>query len=156
MVSGVASPSCWADYLDTDMIELKYFPSNFYKVQMTEQPLSFTRKFAFDTKLPMKSGWADKSGDAWFAMYEKDAVLTFRAGEWTCPIDAASTCSVVDGTDGAATFAVSANGQTLFEHRYTFKQWKKLAGPGYAESDRLTDDFFAWVCDIWKSQAPLG
>lgn len=136
------------------MIELKYFPSNFYKVQLTEQPLSFTRQFVFNTNLPMKSGWADKSGDAWFAMYEKDGVLTFRAGAWTCPIDGASTCSVVDGAHGAAVFAVSANGQQLFAHRYTFSKWKKLAEPGYAGGARLTDDFFAWVCDIWASRTP--
>ena len=138
------------------MIELKYFPSNFYKVQMTEQPLSFTRKFVFNTNLPMKSGWADRSGDQWFAMYEKDGVLTFRAGAWTCAIDGESACSVTDAGQGAATFRVSANGHTLFEHRYTFAKWKKLAEPGYADSDRLTDDFFAWVCDIWKSKTPVA
>lgn len=136
------------------MIELKYFPSNFYKVQMTEQPLSFTRKFVFNTNLPMKSGWADKSGDTWCAMYEKDGVLTFRANEWTCAMNGETSCSVVDGAAGAAVFAVSAQGKVLFEHRYTFGKWKKLADAGYAQSDRLTDDFFAWVCDIWKSRAP--
>ena len=136
------------------MIELKYFPSNFYKVQMTEQPLAFTRKFVFNTNLPMKSGWADKSGDTWFAMYEKDGVLTFRAGEWTCPIDGDSVCRVVDGANGATVFSVSAQGKTIFEHRYTFAKWKKLGQPGYAQSDRLTDDFFAWVGDIWRSKVP--
>ena len=101
----------------------------------------------------MTSGWADKSGDQWFAMYEKDGMLTFRAGAWTCPIDGDSTCTVVDGKDGAAVFTVSANGRTLFEHRYTFGKWKKLTQPGYAEGDRLTDDFFAWVSDIWQSKS---
>jgi len=138
-----------------NMIELKYFPSNFYKVQMTEQPLAFTRKLMLSSNLPMKSGWADKSGDTWFAMYERDGVLTFRAGEWTCAIDGDSACSLVDGLDGAAVFAVSARGKPVFEHRYTFAKWKKLGQPGYAESDRLTDDFFAWVCDIWKSRVPV-
>ena len=137
------------------MIELKYFPSTFYKVQMTEQPLSFTRKFVFNTNLPMTSGWADQSGTIWCAMYEQDGVLTFRAGEWTCPIDGDSVCTLVDGADGAAVFAVSTHGKVLFEHRYTFTKWKKLAQPGYAGSDRLTDDFFAWICDIWTSKAPV-
>ena len=138
------------------MIELKYFSSNFYKVQMTEQPLSFTRKLMLSNQLPMTSGWADKSGDQWFAMYERDGVLTFRAGAWACPIDADSTSTVVDGKDGAAVFTVSANGQTLFEHRYTFGKWKKLAQPGYAEGDRLTYDFFAWVNDIWQSKSVVA
>jgi hypothetical protein len=137
------------------MIELKYFPSNFYKVQMTEQPLSFIRKFVFNTNLPMKSGWADQSGNTWCAMYEKDGVLTFRAGEWTCPIDGATVCTLVDGLNGAAVFAVSENGKPLFEHRYTFKKWSRLAEPGYAQTDRLTDDFFAWICDIWQSKAAV-
>lgn len=132
------------------MIELKYFPSTFYKVQMTEQPLAFTRKFMLGNNLPMKSGWADKSGDTWFALYEKDGVLTFRAGAWTCPVHGDFTCTLRDGIDGAAVFSVHAGGNIVFEHRYTFSKWKKLARPGYAESDRLTDDFFAWVCDIWK------
>lgn len=130
------------------MIELKYFPSNFYKVQMTEQPLSFTRRFVFNTNLPMKSGWADKSGATWMAMYEKDGVLTFRANGWTCPIDGDSTCTLVDGADGATVFCVRARGASLFEHRYVFSKWKKLADPAYAVGDRLTDDFLAWVCDI--------
>lgn len=136
-----------------NMIELKYFSSNFYKVQMTEQPLTFTRKLMLANTLPMKAGWADKSGDLWCAMYERAGVLTFRAGAWTCPMDGDSVCTLVDGPDGAAVFTVSANGQTLFEHRYKFAQWKKLAVPGYAQGDRLTDDFFAWVCDIWKAKA---
>lgn len=138
---------------ENNMIELKYFPSNFYEVQMTEAPLAFTRKFVFNSKLPMKSGWADKSGDKWFAMYEKEGVLTFRADGWTCAMDSDATCTLVDGKDGAAVFAISVDGTTVFEHRYIFAKWKKLAEPGY--TDRLTDDFFAWVCDIWKSKVPV-
>jgi hypothetical protein len=137
------------------MTELKYFSSNFYKVQMTEAPLTFTRKFMLGATLPMKSGWAEKSGDTWFAMYEQAGVLTFRAGEWTCPMDGDHVCSLVDGADGVAMFLVSVQGKTVFEHRYTFAKWKKLGTPGYAESDRLTDDFFAWVCDIWQSKVAV-
>jgi hypothetical protein len=133
-----------------NMIELKYFPSTFYKVQMTEHPLAFTRKFMFNINLPMKSGWADKSGDEWFAIYERDGVLTFRAGEWTCPMQGEFTCALADGAEGAAVFTVHDGGKTVFAHRYTFGKWKKLGQAGYAESDRLTDDFFAWVSDIWK------
>jgi hypothetical protein len=137
------------------MIELKYFSSNFYKVQMTEQPLGFTRKFMLGATLPMKSGWADKSGDTWFAMYEKEGVLTFRAGAWTCAMNGEHVCNLVDGADGAAVFSVSFQGKTVFEHRYTFAKWKKLGTAGYAEADRLSDDFFAWVCDIWQSKVPV-
>lgn len=137
------------------MIELKYFPSTFYKVQMTEQPLAFTRKFMLNVNLPMKSGWAYKSGDVWCAMYEKDGVLTFRAGEWTCPMQGEFTCTLRDGAAGAVVFTVLSDAKTVFEHHYTFTKWKKLDQPGYAESDRLTDDFFAWVCDIWKSKVPV-
>ena len=137
------------------MIELKYFPSNFFKVQMTTQPLAFRRLLLLSSHLPMKSGWADKSGDTWFAIYEQDGVLTFRAGEWTAPIDAGSTCSVVDGVAGAAVFSISTQGKPVFEHRYTFAKWKKIAQPGYAQDGRLADDFFAWVADIWNAKAPV-
>ena len=137
------------------MIELKYFSSNFYKVHMTEQPLSFNRKLMLSSTLPMKSGWADKSGETWFAMYEKEGVLTFRAGEWTCAMDGEHVCALVDGSDGAAVFSVDVHGKTVFEHRYTFAKWKKLGTAGYAESDRLADDFFAWICDIWQSKVPV-
>ena len=137
------------------MIELKYFPSTFYKVQMTVQPLAFARKFMFNNNLPMKSGWADKSGDTWFAIYEHDGVLTFRAGAWTCPMNGEFTCKLRDGAAGAAVFSVHKDNMPIFEHHYTFAKWKKLDKPGYAESDRLTDDFFAWVCDIWKSKVPV-
>ena len=123
---------------------------------MTEQPLAFVRKFMFNTNLPMTSGWAEKSGETWCAMYEKEGVLTFRADAWTCPMDGESVCSLVDGPAGAAVFSVSQQGKIVFEHRYTFAKWKKLAEPGYAQGDRLTDDFFAWVCDIWKSKAPVA
>jgi hypothetical protein len=132
------------------MIELKYFPSTFYKVQMTEEPLAFVRKFMFNTHLPMKSGWADKSGDDWFAIYEKEGVLTFRAGAWTCPMHGEFTCKLRDGAAGATIFTVQKDGEVVLEHRYTFEKWKKLGQPGYDDGDRLTDDFFAWVCDIWK------
>jgi hypothetical protein len=137
------------------MIELKYFPSNFFKVQMTEEPLAFRRLLLLSSNLPMKAGWADKSGDTWFAMYERDGVLTFRAGAWTCPIDANAVCSLVDGPAGAAVFSVSVPGQPVFEHRYTFAKWKKLAQPGYAQDGRLADDFFAWVADIWNAKQPV-
>ena len=138
------------------MIELKYFPSNFYKVQMTAQPLAFKRKFLLSSNLPMKAGWADKSGDTWFAMYEQDGVLTFRAGAWTVPMDGGSACTLVDGPAGATVFSVSTQGKTVFEHRYTFAKWKKLGQQGYAEDGRLTDDFFAWVADIWQSKVAVG
>jgi len=138
------------------MIELKYFPSNFYKVQMTAQPLAFKRKFLLSSNLPMKAGWADKSGDTWFAMYEQDGVLTFRAGAWTVPMDGDNVCSLVDGPAGAAVFSVSAQGKTVFEHRYTFAKWKKLGLPGYAQDGRLADDFLAWVADIWQSKGAVA
>jgi hypothetical protein len=154
MASGTGSVNCFPD--EFNMIELKYFSSNFYKVQMTEQPLTFTRKLMLRTTLSMKSGWADKSGDLWCAMYEKAGVLTFRAGAWTCAMDGDSVCALVDGAGGAALFTVSQHGKVVFEHRYKFAKWKKLATPGYAASDRFTDDFFAWVCDIWKTKVTVA
>lgn len=127
------------------MIELKYFSSTFYKVTLQEQPPVFRRSFVFNSGLPMQAGWAQRSNDKWFALYEKDGVLTFRCDAWTCPVDAATVCRLDDEADGSAVFSLHAGGALLFEHRYS---------PARRSKDRLADDFFAWLHDIWSAKAP--